>query len=123
MLGSSQWTVTTPGEDKYFGDAKQYAADINDKFGHAPDYHDAEASAACLALVLAIEKAGSTDAGAVRDALAGLDTDSFFGHIKFNDKGQNVYKPMSVIQIQDGKAVTVWPTDNAEAELVWPGTK
>jgi branched-chain amino acid transport system substrate-binding protein len=123
VLGSSQWTVTTQGQDKYFGDAKQYADDINAKFGHAPDYHDAEASAACLALVLAIEKAGSTDADAVRDALAGLDAESFFGKIKFNDKGENVYKPMSVIQIQNGKAVTVWPTENAEADLIWPGTK
>jgi branched-chain amino acid transport system substrate-binding protein len=122
VLGSSQWSETTLGEDKYFGTAKDYAADIDAKFGHAPDYHDAEASAACLALVLAMEDAGSTDADAVRDSLASLDTESFFGTIKFNDKGQNVYKPMSVVQIQDGKPVTVWPTDAAEGDLVWPGT-
>jgi branched-chain amino acid transport system substrate-binding protein len=122
VLGSSQWTDTTPGSDKYFGDAKQYAADIQKKYGHAPDYHDAEASAACLALVLGMEKAGSTEPDAVRDAVAGLDTESFFGKIKFNDKGQNVYKPMSVIQIQNGKAITVWPKSNAEASFVWPGT-
>ena len=35
-------------------------------------YHNAEASAACLAFVLAIQKAGSTDANKVRDALAAL---------------------------------------------------
>ena len=29
---------------------------------------------------------------------------------------------MSVIQIQKGKAVTVWPKDAAEATFVWPGT-
>jgi branched-chain amino acid transport system substrate-binding protein len=123
VLGSSQWTDSTKGSDKYFGTAKDYAKDIQAKYGHAPDYHDAEASAACLALVLAAEKAGSTDANKVRDALASLDTESFFGHIKFNDKGQNVYKPMSVIQIQNGKVVTVWPTDAAEAKMIWPGTK
>lgn len=122
VLGSSQWTETTKGQDKYFGTAKDYAADIQKEFGHAPDYHDAEASAACLALVLAIEKAGSTEPDAVRDALAAMDEQSFFGHIKFNDKGQNVYKPMSVIQVQDGKPVTVWPTEAAEAKMVWPGT-
>jgi branched-chain amino acid transport system substrate-binding protein len=123
VLGSSQWTDSTKGSDKYFGTAKDYAKDIQAKYGHAPDYHDAEASAACLALVLAAEKAGSTDANKVRDALASLDTESFFGHIKFNDRGQNVYKPMSVIQIQNGKVVTVWPTDAAEAKMIWPGTK
>lgn len=123
VLGSSQWTETTKGQDKYFGTAKQYAKDIQDKFGHAPDYHDAEASAACLALVLAAEKAGSTDPDAVRDAMAKLDTESFFGRIKFDSTGQNVYKPMSVIQIQNGKVLTVWPTTAAEAKLNWPGTK
>ena len=123
VLGSSQWTDATKGEDKYFGTAKQYAADINAKYGHEPDYHDAEASAACLALVLAVEKAGDTSPAKVRDALAGLDTESFFGKIKFDSTGQNTFKPMSVIQVQNGQAVTVWPTDSAEAKLIWPGTK
>jgi len=59
----------------------------------------------------------------VRDALAGLDTESFFGKIKFDATGQNTFKPMSVIQIQKGKVVSVWPKDSAEAEMIWPGTK
>ena len=123
VLGSSQWTDTTKGDDKYFGTAKDYAKDILTKFGHVPDYHDAEASAACLALVLAAEKAGSSEPDKVRDALSGLDTLSFFGKIKFDSTGQNVYKPMSVIQIQNGKALTVWPKEFAEAKMIWPGTK
>lgn len=28
---------------------------------------------------------------------------------------------MSVIQIQNGKMVTVWPKDSAEGKLIWPG--
>jgi branched-chain amino acid transport system substrate-binding protein len=122
VLGSSQWTPSTKGDDKYFGTAQQYSADIKAKTGHDAEYHDAEATAACLALVLAVEKAGDTSPDKVRDALAGLDVTSFFGKIKFDPTGQNVYKPMSVIQIQHGKAVTVWPTDAAEAKFVWPGT-
>ncbi|MCU7729902.1 amino acid ABC transporter substrate-binding protein [Actinoplanes sp. KI2] len=122
VLGSSQWTPSTKGEDKYFGNAQQYSADIKAKFGHDAEYHDAEASAACLALTLAAEAAGDTSPDKVRDALAGLDTTSFFGKIKFDATGQNVYKPMSVIQIQQGRAVTVWPADAAQAKLVWPGT-
>ncbi len=122
VLGSSQWTSSTKGQDKYFGDGKQYTADIKAKFAHDAEYHDAEASAACLALVLAAEKAGDTSPDKVRDALAGLDTESFFGKIKFDPTGQNIYKPMSVIQVQNGKAVTVWPTEAAEAKFIWPGT-
>jgi branched-chain amino acid transport system substrate-binding protein len=123
VLGSSQWTETVKGQDKYFGTAEQYGDDIQAKYGHRPEYHNAEATAACLALVLAAEKAGSTEPDKVRDALAGLDTDSFFGRIKFDPSGKNIYKPMSVIQIQDGKAVTVWPTEAAESKFVWPGAK
>jgi len=123
VLGSSQWTHATKGSDSYFGNAKAYGKDIQAKFAHAPDYHNAEASAACLALVLAAQKAGSSQPDPVRAALSGLDTESFFGKIKFDATGQNLSKPMSVIQIQNGKAITVWPTDSAEAKMIWPGTK
>ncbi len=123
VLGSTQWTDATKGEDKYFGTAKNYSKDIQANFGHLPDYHNAEATAACLALVLATEKAASTQPDKVRNALSGLDTESFFGKIKFDPTGQNIYKPMSVIQVQNGKALTVWPKESAEAKMIWPGTR
>jgi branched-chain amino acid transport system substrate-binding protein len=122
VLGSSQWTPQTVGQDKYIGTAKQYEAMVQDKYQHAPDYHNAEATAACLAFVLAAEKAGSTDADKIRDAVAGLNEETFFGKVRFDATGQNVYKPMSVIQIQKGQAVDVWPKESAVADLVWPAT-
>ena len=122
VLGSSQWTKSAAGSDDYFGTAKQYDADIQAKFKHEAGYHNAEASAACLAFVLAIQKAGSTDANKVRDALAALDAPSFFAQLKFDSVGMNSTKPMSVIQIQGGKQVTVWPKSAAEGTLIWPGT-
>jgi branched-chain amino acid transport system substrate-binding protein len=122
VLGSTQWTITSKGSDAWFGSASQYAATFAQQFnGRQPEYHGAEATAACLAMVLAVQKAGSTDPAKVRDALAALDEQTFFGPIKFNDVGQNATKPMSVIQIQGGKPVTVWPKDSAEAPLKWPG--
>jgi len=122
VLGSSQWTKQTVGQDKYFGTAKDYQKLIQDRFQHAPDYHNAEATAACLAFVLGAEKAGSTDPDKIRDAVAGLDTTSFFGKIKFDQTGQNTFKPMSVIQIQGGKSVDVWPKASAAGTLVWPAS-
>jgi branched-chain amino acid transport system substrate-binding protein len=124
VLGSTQWTVKTQGSDTYFGSAPDYAQTFSGMFGgRAPEYHGAEGTAACLALVLAVEKAGTTDAGKVRDAMAGLDTPSFFGPIKFEPNGQNLTKKMAVIQIQGGKPVPVWPKDAAEADMKWPGSK
>ncbi|MGH8994227.1 MAG: amino acid ABC transporter substrate-binding protein [Acidimicrobiia bacterium] len=120
VLGSSQWTPETEGAEARFGTATEYAAGLRARFGHEPEYHNAEATAACLALVLAIEQAGSTDPAEVRDALAGLDVESFFGRIRFDEEGKNADKPMAVIQIQDGKAVTVWPRSEHTAPLRWP---
>src|SRR5207344_3041646 len=37
VLGSSQWTTATVGQDKYFGTAKDYAQDIQTTFGHVAD--------------------------------------------------------------------------------------
>ncbi|MEI2765089.1 MAG: amino acid ABC transporter substrate-binding protein [Dermatophilaceae bacterium] len=122
VLGSSQWTKSQSGTDDYFGNATQYDADIKTRFGHDAGYHNAEASAACLAFVLAIQAAGSTDANKVRDALAALDVNTFFGKVKFDANGQNTFRPMAVIQIQGGKMVTVWPKDSSEGPIVWPGT-
>lgn len=123
VLGSSQWVPTVQGSDQWFGTAQDYTKTFQAKFNAVPEYHGAEATAACLALVMALQKAGSTDPAKVRDALAGLDTPSFFGPIKFDGTGKNVSKPMAVIQIQNGKPVTVWPNADQAQPLIWPAAK
>jgi branched-chain amino acid transport system substrate-binding protein len=123
VLGSTQWSSRTAGSEKYFGTAAEYAATFKAQYGgREATYHNAEATAACLALALAVEKAGGTDPDKVRGALAALDSPSFFGPLKFNPQGMNVTKQMAVVQIQNGKAVTVWPKDSAEAPFKWPAT-
>ncbi len=121
VLGSTQWTPQTSGEDDWFGTAADYVTAFKTKFGRVPEYHNAEATAACLTLVLGAQQAGTTDPDKIRDAVAGLNAASFFGPITFDPTGKNVAKPMAVIQIQHGKPVTVWPKSDAEAPLIWPG--
>jgi branched-chain amino acid transport system substrate-binding protein len=122
VLGSTQWTDKTAGKDKWMGTAADYNTAFKAAFGgRAPEYHGAEATAACVALVDAVEKAGTTDANKVRDALAALDEPTFFGPLKFTPQGQNLTKTMQVIQVQGGKPVAVWPKDIAEAKMIWPG--
>jgi branched-chain amino acid transport system substrate-binding protein len=123
VLGSTQWTVKTKGSDSWFGSAADYNTTFKAKFaGREPEYHGAEATAACLVLVLGVQKAGSTDPDKVRDAIAGLDEQSFFGPLKFAPNGENLTKTMAVVQIQNGKPVAVWPKESAEAAMTWPGT-
>jgi branched-chain amino acid transport system substrate-binding protein len=121
VLGSSQWVASGKGSDKWFGTSADYATAYKAKFNEEAQYHAASASGACLALVIAVEKAGTTEPDKVRDALAGLDEQTFFGPIKFDPTGKNVTKKMSVIQIQQGEAVPVWPAEVAQKPLIWPG--
>ncbi|HEV7862428.1 MAG TPA: ABC transporter substrate-binding protein, partial [Acidimicrobiia bacterium] len=109
VLGSAQWTPDVPGHDEWFGTAADYAAGFKARYGRDAVYHNAEASAACLAMVMAIDRADSLEPDKVRDALAALDAETFFGPLRFDPTGKNTVKPMYVIQIQDGKVVTVWP--------------
>jgi len=120
VIGSVQWVPGQPGQDEYFGTAADYARDFRAKFGYTPEYHAAEASAACLALVLAVEHAGSTNPVAVAAALRKLGAPSFFGTLQFAADGQDTTHPMSVIQIQHGHPVTIWPEALAQAPLRWP---
>ena len=91
------------------------------KFNYQPPYQSAESSAAVITYQKAIEKAGSFEPDKVRDALASLDFTSFYGQIKFDSRGINIYKPMAVEQLQtDGNKKTVWPADVAEAKPQFP---
>jgi len=122
VLGGTQWSVTAKynGAPGFIRTSPEYAKAFNAKYGHQPDYHNAESSAGCLAFQYAIEKAGSLDPQKVRDALANLDVVTFYGILKFDSRGINVYKPMAVNQIQNGNLVTVWPSAVANAQPAYP---
>jgi branched-chain amino acid transport system substrate-binding protein len=113
-----QWTPNAPWKDTVFGyTAAEFAKIFQTEFGYWPDYHPPQSSAALLVYHHAFQKAGSLDPEKVRDAIAQTDIMTFYGPVRFNDKGQNIGKTMSVIQIQNGKPVVVYPAKEAEAKL------
>jgi branched-chain amino acid transport system substrate-binding protein len=122
VLGSAQWSaaVTYEGAPGFYHTAREYAAAFNARVGHAPDYHNAEATAAGLAFQYALARAGTTDRLAVRNALAHLDVVTFFGLLKFDARGVNVFKPMVVNQVQHEQLVTIYPYRLANATPVYP---
>jgi branched-chain amino acid transport system substrate-binding protein len=123
VFGGAQWSdavkyrADKPG---FYASAKDYAKAFEGVYGHRPDYHNAESTAACLAFQYALAAAGTLDTEKVRDALAKLDVTTFYGIIKFDSRGMNVYKPMVTNQIQNGRLVTVWPRGLAEAPVKYP---
>lgn len=121
IFGGTQWTeVLKYNGDDLFKTPQNYFNQYKAKFGHEPSYQSAESTAAGIAYVKAIETAGSFEPDPVRNALAKLDFISFYGQIKFDERGINVYKPMAVEQWQNGKKVTVWPAEAANAKPIWP---
>jgi branched-chain amino acid transport system substrate-binding protein len=121
MFEPVQWTPNQPSKDEIFGwTAAEYAEKFKADKGYAPDYHPPQSSAAVEVFYNAIQKAGSLDPGKVRDAIAATDLESFYGDIKFNEKGQNIAKGMAVIQVQDGKPQVVYPEESKQADPIVP---
>ena len=98
----------------------EFAERFRKEVGHEPDYHPPQSSAALAVYVRAIERAGSLDPKRVRDELAKTNIMTFYGPVRFNEKGQNVAKSMAVIQIQNGKPVVVYPENLAQAKFIYP---
>jgi len=48
----------------------------------------------------AFEAANSFDKDVVRDAISGVEMETFYGDIKFSAEGNNIAKPMFMRQIQ-----------------------
>lgn len=106
-FGMTPWLPNAALKDEWFGDAAAFAKQYQQKFGYAPDYHAASGVADVEAFVKAIEAAGSLDPAKVRDALAKVDFNSLYGHVKFAANGQ-IAMPQTVIQIQDGQVVPIY---------------
>ncbi len=126
VFGGAQWTedLKLNGND-IFGTPQAFAKQVRAKFPGTYDatvpYQVAESAAAVITYQKALEAAGSLDPTKVRDALSKLNFDSFFGHIQFDERGINVFKPMAVMQNQtDGKIYTVGPVGVAQKDFQYP---
>jgi len=120
VVGPTQWEATMAYEGEWLGSAADFADRYQGYWGEPPVYQAASAAASGLALQLAIEEAGTTDASAVRDALRALDADTFYGPIGFDERGVNVSKPMGTVQVQGTEINVVAPGGAAIAPLEYP---
>jgi len=100
-----------------FGSTENFNKVWEQKYKDAPDYAQASAAAAGEIFQLAIEKANSIDPKQVRDALAALDSTTFYGRIKFSATGQITSLDPPVFQIQGGKPVVLFPDYVKQGEL------
>jgi len=73
--------------------------------------------AAADVLVNAVQRAGSTDKQAVREALAATDVLTFYGPIDFGGNGMNQGREMPIIQVQGDEISVLYPASIANAEM------
>jgi branched-chain amino acid transport system substrate-binding protein len=114
--GSATYTDSTG----VFASTADYVSKFQAKFSTYPGYVAAAASACGLILQQAIQQAGSIDPAKVRDAMAKLDLQTFYGHIKFNDQGQNIGSSVLTLQVQNAQLQVVGPDEAKTASLAAP---
>ncbi len=85
--------------------SKYYAEKHMAKYGSTPGAFFDNAVSAALALMNAIEKAGTTDSAKVIDALHKEEIETAVGSIHFDEHGDAVGVGMSIYQIQNGQYV------------------
>ncbi len=78
-----------------------------------------------LVLADAIDRAGSTDPGKIREALMATDMKADqmvagYNGVKFDAKGQNTLGSSLIIQMHNGDYVPVWPKAKAMAQVALP---
>lgn len=115
------------------GEQKPLVQQVDDLYFDKQERHmdgnSARAFTGMLVLADAINRAGSTDPEAIRQAL--LETDipgekliMPWEGVRFDtDTGQNTLARGIIVQFWDGTYHTVWPWNMASKELVWPMPK
>ena len=101
-----------------FGSTENFNKMFKAKYGTDPDYGEASSAVSGVVLQLAIEAAGTLDRKKVRDALARMNTVTFFGPIKFGPTGQVVSLDPPVFQVQKGKQVVILPPAIKQGDLL-----
>ena len=99
---------------------KKFAAAHEAKFKAPPENNGFFGYQAAYVVKAALEKAGSRNPEAIRQALATLDMTSDIvlaqDSIRFAANGANQESPVLMLQIQNGRLVTVWPAKAAAAQ-------
>lgn len=126
-LGASAENILTEIEyTKYAAGADVLNDKFAAKYGRDITGNGAYAYQAGYLIADALERAGTADREAVREALAATKMPAGpnmilpTAELAFGPDGQNLSAPLFVVQIQDGELIPVWPAEYAGAEIRLP---
>ncbi len=123
IYGTTVWeaNITWPGTEN---ETQSYIAGYKARFGKEPDPLSMHGYASARALIAAIENAikkGKSLTGEnIRDELREIDIITPMERVKFDSKGDPLYYPRLVFQIQNGTHAIVYPPDRATAKAIYP---
>lgn len=113
-ISVTQWTP-----DANWTGSREWAEAFRARFNYEPSYHSVQAYISLRILADAINRAGTLDRTAIRDAIRTSNLDAVFGLISFDDVGQNDHA-VAITQVLNGKFVTIWPASVAIRAPVVP---
>ena len=120
MIGVTQWVAESSFQGPVFGTPADYVKEFIDKYEQLPTYQDAQSSATGVIYQLALEKCTRLDAGEVLKNIRKLNIETFYGKIKYDARGMNIGHKMALVQIQQGRMVTIWPPAAAANTVQYP---
>lgn len=120
IMGVDYWVPTLTYKDPVFGDSAGFAKAFEAKYKKPATYHAASGAAAGVVLQLALQKANSLDADAVRTAMLAMEGTTFYGPFKFGDNGVNTRATLNASQILGGAPKVIYPTEVRQVSPAYP---
>lgn len=120
LMSRAAWSAEIPNAA-----SKAVATAFQQKFGRPMTENSARNFTALWTLAVAINNAGSSDAGKIQSALRSINIPASqlimpWKGVKFGSDGQNADAQGIVQQVQNGKYQVVYPADHAVAKVIWP---
>jgi branched-chain amino acid transport system substrate-binding protein len=123
IYGTTVWEadITWPGTEN---ETLSYIAGYKAMFGKEPDPLSMHGYSAARAVIAAIEnaikKSKPLTGENIRDELREIDIITPMQRVKFDSKGDPLYYPRMLFQIQNGTHAVVYPLDRATAKAIYP---
>jgi branched-chain amino acid transport system substrate-binding protein len=104
-----------------FPGVTEMVAHHQEKYGKPAQATTGPAYAAMQILADALQRAGTLDREAIREAIATTDMTTVIGPVQFNPDG--TAEVLTVVnQYQNGKQILIWPPEQATATVLYPAT-
>eukprot|EP00638_Chattonella_subsalsa_P003116 CAMPEP_0117750724 /NCGR_PEP_ID=MMETSP0947-20121206/10545_1 /TAXON_ID=44440 /ORGANISM="Chattonella subsalsa, Strain CCMP2191" /LENGTH=808 /DNA_ID=CAMNT_0005568959 /DNA_START=242 /DNA_END=2668 /DNA_ORIENTATION=- len=115
-----QWHETAPASCPIFGSAAQFGDLYRLRFGDSLSYFVAMGALAGVSLHLAVQSESATDPDSIKEGLENINTEVFFGLLRYNRYGRNIGRDPLTLQWINGIQEVVFPVETSTASFVHP---